>query len=131
MPGSKGGKARSIYLPYRMELARIIYQYSTGVFPDMFLFFNYRSDCKRYIKDRDYVEVSHKLRYHFNKWFEGVIEGSIPPYFLRHNRFSKLAERGVSMEQIRITKGSKSMASVDPYVHLSTKTAKEIARKVD
>ena len=139
MPGSKRGKARSIYLPYRIVLAREIHKYSIGVFPDMFLFYNFRSDCKRYItwkskgeiKGNNYIEVSHKLRYHFNKWFEGVIDGSIPPYFLRHNRFSKFAEKGISMEQIRITKGSKSMSSVDPYVHLSTKTAKEIARKLD
>jgi len=128
MSGSKGGKPRPIYTPYKKELARVVYQYSMGVFPDMYLFFNYRSNCKRYINGKEYTEITHKLRYHFGKWFEGVIDGGIPPYFLRHNKFSKLAESGVSMEDIKNLKGAKSIASVGAYTHMSTKSAKSLAK---
>ncbi len=128
MPGSKGGLPRPIYLPYKKELARIIYDYSMGVFPDMFLFYNYRSDCKRLIKGREYTEVTHKLRYYFVKWFDGVIEGSITPYFLRHSKFSTLAEKGVAMGDIKNLKGARTMASVQAYTHMSTKSAKALAK---
>ncbi len=128
MPGSKGGLPRPVYTPYKKELARVVYLYSMGVFPDMYLFFNYRSNCKRYIKGKEYTEITHKLRYYFGKWFKGVIDGGIPPYFLRHNKFSKLAESGVSIENIKNLKGSKSIASVGSYTHMSTKSAKSLAK---
>ena len=130
MPGSKGGKTRPIYIPYRRELIRTVYNYSMGVFPDMYLFYNFRSKYTRYKNGVESNEVSNNLRYYFKKWFTGVIEGSIPPYFLRHNRFSNMAERGVSMEEILFYKGGLSMACVNKYVHLSTKTAKNIAKKI-
>lgn len=128
MSGSKGGKPRPIYIPYRKELARIVYNYSMGVFPDMFLFLNYRSNHKKHIKGKEYTELSHNIRYHFSRWFKGVIDGGVTPYFLRHNKFSKLAQSGVSMEDIKNLKGAKRIASVDPYCHMSTKSAKSLAK---
>ncbi len=131
MPRSKLGLPRPIYLPYRKELARIVYNYSMGVFPDMFLFFNYRSSCKRIVKGKEYSELAHNIRYHFRKWFKGVIDGGITPYFLRHSRFSNLSLKGVDLKEIQQLKGGKTMASVHPYIHLSTKSAKAIAKKLD
>ncbi len=137
MKGSKGGLPRPIYLPYKNELVREIHKYSIGVFPDMLLFYNFRSENQRYItwklqsgeiRGKEYIESTHKLRYHFKKWFESVIDGSITPYFLRHNKFSTLAEKGVSMGDIMNLKGAKTLASVKPYTHMSTKAAKALAK---
>lgn len=131
MPGSKGGKTRPIYLHYKNNLVKIVYKYSMGVFPEMYLFYNYRSNCKTYVKGKEYTYIAHNLGYHFKKWFKGVVDDSIPPYFLRHNRFSKMAERDVSMQQIQGIKGAKTIASVEPYVHMSTRNAKKLAKYID
>ena len=101
MPGSKGGLNRSIFLKSTNGLTKELYNFSRGVFSEMFLFYHYRSNCKRLIKGREYTEITCNLRYHFKRWFTGVIDGSIPPYFLRHNKFSTLAEKGVSMHNIQ------------------------------
>jgi len=134
--GSKGGLPRSIYLPLRLELVKELYHYSRSVFSGMFMFGHFRNEYYRtYVKKNGevvkYKETTGKLRYYFNRWFSSVIDGSISPYFLRHNRLSKLSESGLSMEDLRQIKGSKTFSSIYPYLHLSTKSAKKIASKID
>ena len=136
LKGSKGGLPRPVYLPLRLEMVKELYKYSRGLFEGMFLFSSFKNEYKRtYIKKNgdiiEYVEISGKLRYYFNIWFNNVVKGSIPPYFLRHNRLSKLAGAGLSLEDLRQLKGSKTFDSVYPYLHLSTKSAKKIARSMD
>lgn len=131
MPASKGGLPRPVYLPYRKELAREAYQYATGVYQEMFLFYHYRGNYVRYKDGKEIKEITSNLRYYFKRWFTSVIDGSISPYYLRHNRFSKMSIKGASMEEIMKTKGAKTMASVNPYIHMSTKSAKRIARFID
>lgn len=133
--GKKGGLTRKIYLPFKDKYAREVYDYATGVFNDMLLFYHFRSAYQRTTKGEDgeihkRVDTTDKLRYWVKKWFTGVVPGSITPYFLRHNRFSKLAERGVDINDIRVLKGAKRVDSVIPYVHLSTKKAKDLARHI-
>ena len=101
----------------------------------MYCFFHYRDNYVRLKDDkkgneRSRLECTNKLRWYFKKWF-AFVPGGITPYFLRHNRFSKLSEKGASLEEIRQIKGSKSFNSVFPYLHLSAKTAKSIAKKID
>lgn len=133
--GSKGGLTRTIPLSYKNDLVREIYSFATATFPEMLLFYNFIGRYERTVVLKDgsvkkRIDTTTKLRYHVSKWFEGIIDGSIPPYFLRHNRFSKLAEAGVEMSDIRLLKGAKSMESVTPYIHLSSKKMKKITRYI-
>lgn len=135
LPGSKGGLPRSLYFPHRKRLIREIYEYAAGLFPDSFLFYHYQNRHVRMVMTRkglkERITISDKLRYYLNNWFTGVIEHSISPYFLRHSRFSKLAQKGVSIQDLRMLKGSRSAESVNYYIHMSTESAKKIAKKMD
>lgn len=135
VPASKRGLPRIVWLPYKKPLVKEFYNFAMTVYPDMPLFFHLRS---HYVRSRQTkkgevtsVEITDSLRYHIKQWFTGIIEDSIPPYFLRHNRFSKLALAGVSLQDIRMIKGSKTMDSVMPYLHMSAYTAKKVSKKMD
>lgn len=135
LPASKGGLPRTLYLQYSNKLVKELYKYATGVFPDMLMFYHFRSSYERVKKLEDGTiskteETTDKLRYHVQKWFIGIREDSITPYFLRHSRMSKLAREGATMQQLRMLKGSKTTESVMPYLHLSSQEAKELARKI-
>lgn len=135
-PASKGGNPRPIYLRFSKSLVKLFYKYALSLPPSMYLFFNLQS---RYVRDyidksgnrRTYIETTDKLRYHFKEWFKPFMEDPIPPYFFRHNRFSKMINNGASIEEIMFIKGSKTLASVMPYAHMSTATAKKLAKKID
>lgn len=135
MKGSKGGLPRTIYLQKCKPLVKEFAKYCLSFPPGMYVFFHYRDNYVRLRDDRkgderSRLECTNKLRWHFKRWF-AFIPGGITPYFLRHNRFSKLAEKGASLEEIRQIKGAKTFNSVYPYLHLSAKTAKQVARKID
>ena len=132
---AKKGVSRPIYIPYRLSFAKLIWEYVSCCFSDAFVFYHYKGEYKRvsYGKNNERlerIETSDKLRYHVKKWFKGVVDDSITTYFLRHNRFSQLAQEGVTIQDIMFLKGAKSIESVRPYVHLSTKKAKELAKKI-
>lgn len=136
LKGSKRGLPRTPHLPYRIDLIKELYKYASGRFQDMLLFPSYINRYVRQHKNKkgeikEYIETTNKVYYHIKKWFEGVITDSIPPYFLRHNRFSKLSEKGVDLNHLRMLKGSKTFDSIIPYQHLSTKLSKKIARNID
>lgn len=136
MQGSKGGLPRTIYLRYSKPLVKELYNYASGLFEEMLIFNNFRSNHVREVINKkgevkEYIEIADKLRYYFKKWFANVLEGSIPPYFLRHSRFSMLSESGITMQEIRMLKGSKTMQSVEPYIHMSSRAAKKIAKKMN
>jgi integrase len=134
--GAKRGLPRPIHLRFSNKLVREAYNYARALPAGMFLFHKYRGGYERHHKTkkgeiRVYIERSDRMRYHVRKWFDGVIKGSIPPYYLRHNRFSKLSMKGITIEDIRFLKGSKTLESVTPYLHLSSATAKKIARHME
>lgn len=134
--GSKRGLPRTIYLQYRRPLVKEFYKYACSIFPGMYLFHNFIGHYERtYINKegeiKTRIDTTDKLRYHVKKWFQGVVKGSITPYFLRHNRFSKLAEKDVRLQDIRMLKGSRTTDSIKYYLHLSSRSAKKIARKMD
>lgn len=60
-----------------------------------------------------------------------VTENKLTPYFFRHNRFTKLAIKGVSPFILKYLKGSKTVASVETYVHVSGLEAKKIKEMID
>jgi site-specific recombinase XerD len=135
VPAAKGGLPRTVFLKYTNPLVRELYKYAQSLFDDQRLFWKYANSYKRpYTKKNGeeifYEQTSDKLRYYFKKWFDHI-DGGISPYFLRHNRMSKLSERGASLEDIRQFKGARSFESVYPYLHMNTKTAKSLARRID
>lgn len=135
MKASKGGLPRPIFLPYKNKLVQEFYEYAKSLYPEMPMFYNFTSRYTRKKvtkkgKVKFYTEITDSLRYWFKKWFVDF-EGSIPPYFLRHNRMSKLAENDVSMEALRMFKGSKTFESIVPYLHMSSKSGKMIGNKLD
>ena len=133
--GIKKSLPRTVHLPYKLPLAKQLYQYSTGMFREMFLFHNYKGSYRRVTKTSKgeivtRTETTDKLRHHLKKWFQGVIPGSITPYYLRHNRFSKLAIAGVSDRDLRQLKGSRTNDSIIPYLHMSTASSKNVAKVI-
>lgn len=134
--GSKKGLPRTIYLKYNNPLVKQIYYYSAGLVPDIMLFYNFISTYKRPVMRKsgnlEYrTELSTKVYYYIKRWTKGVLGEHITPYYLRHNRFSNLSEKGISMEQLRMLKGSRTLDSVTPYLHMSSETAKKVAKKIN
>lgn len=131
----KRGKPRVMYLPLRDKPEiKAIYDYASKVFPTLYLFHNFKCKYVRKVTKRNgeivyNAETSARLRNYFKVWFKGILD--ITPYYLRHNRFSKLALAGVSMQQLRLIKGAKSLESLTPYIHLSSAEAKKVAKKIE
>lgn len=133
---TKNALPRKVYVNNRNKLAMELYQYAESFLPDMYLFPDFIGSYARTYEKKNgeivtYYETSRKVRFLLYKISETVIEDGIPPYFLRHNRFSKLVENGASLEDIRQIKGARSMDSVTPYLHMSSKIGKKISKWLD
>jgi len=135
MPGSKKGLSRPIHLLFARKFIKQLFNFCITIHEDMYIFYHYRGYYSREYKGLHgttiNLEITRKPRYYFQKWFSNVIEGGINPYYLRHNRFSKLAANGADLQDIRMLKGARTIESVMPYVHMSTKISKRVARKID
>lgn len=137
----KRGLARTVFIPIKNEFIGEVLEFAEKYPNDMLIFFNYRSVRSRKVlvkskkhpegKFIPYTTITDKLNYHVKKWFTGVIDGSIPPYYLRHNRFSQLAMKDVRLEDLKYLKGAKTVASLEPYTHLSSRAAKRVGGKID
>jgi len=132
---SKRGLTREIHISQKRKFMKELYDYSMSLPPEMLMFYHYKT---KYIRTRQtkkglktYVEETDGLRYHFYKWFSNVIDGSISPYYLRHNRFSKMSRNGATMDQIKFYKGSRTYDSIYPYLHLSSEMAKKASKTID
>lgn len=132
---TKNGLPRTIYLPYKKPLVKELYNYAITIYPDLDLYPHLKSNTQRFRKTKkglkEFTEDTNKLRYHFTKWFKNVLPESISPYFLRHNRFSKLSEAGLSDQDLKMIKGSRTYQSIEPYRHMSTHSAKKAAKKME
>ena len=136
LPASKNGLPRTAFLPFNKTYVHIISEYVSTVYEHAFCFYPFIS---RYIRKatnkkgtmRVRREISDGLRYWFKAWFCDIIENeSISPYYLRHNRFSQLVQAGVDLQDVRMLKGSKTFESITPYIHMSAKSAQNIAKKL-
>jgi site-specific recombinase XerD len=134
IPTAKKGVPRIISLPSRFKYVKELYVYAQSNFRERLLFYNYISNYKKNIDTRKginvYEDKTAKLYHHVKKWFKGVRKGSLSPYFLRHNRFSSLANAGVSPQDIQFLKGGRTQQSVQPYLHLSRKKSEDLAKKI-
>ncbi|QGH73133.1 MAG: site specific recombinase [Siphoviridae sp. ctjeG17] len=132
---SKKGLPRTIYLQRKNKLVDYLAKYGLRCYDEAYIFphfrggYNRKRVTKRGIIER--IEYADKLRYWVKKWFSVLPDGTITTYFLRHNRFSRLAEAGATMEQIRLLKGARTFDSVTPYLHMSTETAKKMSKKIN
>lgn len=136
MKGSKRGLPRVMHFSYRLKLVKMLWEYVSKCPPGYYLFFHFRNRYVRRYKtkkgeQRVIIQTTDKLRYHFKKWFKGIPEEEgVPPYFLRHNRFSLLSEAGATPEEMRQFKGSKTFTSITPYLHMSSRMARNIAKRI-
>lgn len=133
MPSSKNGLPRPIMLQLKQRLVKQLWIYVRDMHPEAYVFFHFRASytVRRINRKGEIVEyksAGDKLRYYFKKWFKPMFDGSIPPYYLRHNRFSKMSMNGASETEIRLMKGSRTYEAVVPYVHLSSTTSKKLAK---
>lgn len=136
MPASKRGLPRLIYLELKDPLVLQFWDYANKFMPELYLFPHFIGNhIKRYKnkkgEEKSYQEVSGKLRYYFNIWFSDILGNGINPYYLRHNRLSKLAINGVDLQALRMFKGAKTFDSIMPYLHMSSDVAKKISKKID
>jgi integrase len=134
IPAAKNGLPRTVYLPHKKEMIRELLDFAESLYEDRLVFWNFRGLYKRTVVNKngiakERIDISQKVTYHLKNWFE-VLDKDITPYFLRHNRFSKLSAAGAREEEMRLIKGCKSADSIVPYVHLSSRAAKDIARKL-
>lgn len=131
--GKKRGLPRVIYLQYKLPLVKELYLYSNSFFEDYVLFNHFKNKYVRTVKTKkgNFKEITtdtDRLRYHFKKWFSILFENGINPYYLRHNRFSKLAMAGASDRELRTLKGAKTSESINFYVHMSKEAGIKTAR---
>jgi site-specific recombinase XerD len=129
---SKGGRPRTVYLRYKLKYVKELWKFASQVFMERLLFWRFISQYERtYITKKGEkitrIEYTDKLRYHFKKWFK---DKNIPPYYLRHNRFSSLAMNGATLENLRFIKGSSSYNSVLSYLHMSEAEAKKVSKMI-
>jgi len=134
-PASKNGLPRSVYLPFKKPLVKELFRFACGLMPERYMFWNFKGRYIRKVMTRkgvkEYIEETNRIKYYFQKWFSSLEGGAITPYHLRHNRFSKLAQSGATMDELRVLKGAKTYASIMPYIHMSTAQAKKVARRID
>lgn len=134
---AKNGLARPIYIKWSNKYAKHIYEYTRQLMPEMFIHYAYRGKYVRQVINKkgvvkEYKELSRPVRSNFAKWFAGILgDETVLPYHLRHNRFSQMSEAGATAEEMRISKGAKTYASVMPYIHLSSERGKKIAKFID
>jgi len=140
IPAVKRGVSRTVYLSLKDDLVKSLFDWVEHHYPELLLFWPLISEKKRKnvkarlrdgtikIYETEYHDTTNKLYHWFKRWFSVLNTDSYSPYFLRHNHFSRLSEKGASMQDIMILKGARSMESVRPYLHMSSQQAKKIAK---
>ncbi len=69
----------------------------------------------------------HNIRYRVYR----MTKNEICPYFLRHNFYSKLAVQGIPITILKEHKGSATIDSVEPYLHVSSEEMVKLANKIE
>lgn len=141
----KGGRANILYLSLskrnKLEFLPELWAYLDSfrnAFPETFVFWAFRDSPNHkkrvikvkskktgFVKSLEYPIICDRVKYYVLKWT------GLPPYFFRHNRFSSMAAKGASLNQIKNAKGAKTFESVYPYVHLSTTEALKTSKFIE
>jgi len=134
--GSKRGLPRELTFTYaRDELIQELWKFRAGLFDEILMFHRFRNKYERrvtYKSGKQIVryEITSKLRYFLQRWFRGVIEGNVTPYFFRHSIISQLALAGHSDTDLRLFKGSKTTESISHYVQLTSDRSRKLGKSV-
>lgn len=131
IPPAKNGLPFTFYLPFSKFGITNLWNTCQKLPPNTPLFnkFSQQYVRKKINKkgiEKYYVEKSDKFRYYFKKWFSTIQNNPVPPYYLRHSRFSSMSQNGATSEDIMYAKGSKTLDSVRPYLHMSKDKARKI-----
>jgi integrase len=125
----KHGRARRIYLDLKKPLIVETYKFCKKWVDSMYIFYHYKSKYIRKLKNgKTRKETTRNIRYYVYKWFSEVIKDGIPPYYLRHNRFTKLALKGATDRQLKQMKGSSTDDSLRYYIHSSADEGKKLKK---
>jgi len=125
IPTKKKGVGSVLYFKMKDPHIQEVWDY-VSIYPDEFyVFWKFKSRTK---KKTGYPDVSTKVRYWVRKWSKEALGTEITPYFFRHNRLSELSMKGATPQQLKFWKGAKTLASVEPYLHLSQKSIKKMAK---
>ena len=108
----KKGLSRTIWLPLN-DLTKEILEQAEKLQPDQFLLPRIRHGWN--IRDLVYR----------------VSDNTLTAYFFRHNRLSKLANKGFDIYTLRYFKGAKTITSVEPYVQMAGTPVKKLAKHLD
>ena len=73
-------------------------------------------------KTKTYIKRGGLLNYYSKIW-----TGKLA-YFFRHHRFSYMADKGASDNEIQFFKGSRSPHGVEPYKHMSVQRKEKLAK---
>lgn len=135
VPAKKRGLPRTIYLQLKLPLVQELFDFASSQMDEIYIFYKYKNKYIRsYInkkgEHKTREETTDKLRYWFNLWFAPLFPDGLPPYFLRHNRFTKLAESGLDMYELKQLKGARDMDSIMPYLHFSSHLSKKVSKKI-
>ncbi|HNV61756.1 MAG TPA: hypothetical protein PKN54_02315 [Candidatus Cloacimonas acidaminovorans] len=129
LKAAKKGLEGQIIIP-STRLTKEFYDYSKKIIPGTYIFYYFRSKSRNKPKYKkfhkvmdngkivivpeqvigDYPNPAHNLTYFFTSRF------GIPPYYLRHNRYTKMKKLGASNDEIRMAKLGKTEYSTLAYV---------------
>ncbi|MFW6121620.1 MAG: tyrosine-type recombinase/integrase [Petrotogales bacterium] len=146
--GIKHSKTRTLHVSYNDKLVKELWRYAREGIPIMMLFPHLQSERTRsnitYTKkvedpttgeitkikvpvNKTYTINTGRIYYYFKKYVEGVMD--ISPYYFRHNRFTVAAEK-LDYKDLMKIKGSRSISSVEPYVHATKEKQKKWSREL-
>lgn len=141
----KRGTVRHIPIPVNKQ-TRFLYDYAQKQHPEQFIFYAFRKNTKIKVKwsikkpilikengkiiqdthienkQKEYLRRGHTLNRYTKMW-----TGKLA-YFFRHHRFSYMADKGASDNDIQFVKGAKSPNSVAPYKHMSIQRKEKLAK---
>ncbi|MEM4262019.1 MAG: hypothetical protein QXI10_03575 [Candidatus Diapherotrites archaeon] len=127
---AKKGQAGIVLLP-KNEYTLQLYEHSNKIPPEMPIFYYFAKNQENKVKWKKKITNEEKtktyirnqnLHYFCMKWF------GVPPYFFRHNRLSRAAEKGATLEELREMKLAKKIESVLPYLKWSITTKKRLKK---
>lgn len=130
IPTAKRGLFSLIYLP-KTSLTDEVFSLYRNMWREMFLFNSLICRSRNIVRYKDKNgNTTVKTYEHKSARIYSLIKRAtgLNPYYFRHHRFSDIARKGASPFEIMHLKGARDLKSVQPYVHMSSKQAKRIAK---
>jgi len=139
LKAAKNGLEGNIILP-STKLTKEFYDYAKKIIPGTYVFYYFRSASRNKPKYKkfhkvlnlegkietvseeikgDYPNPAHNLTYFFTSRF------GVSPYYLRHNRFTKMKKLGATNDDIRMAKLGKTEYSTLAYIKYDTVEGKK------